>query len=194
MVLGVDHDPTVQEDTPLGRATCQDYVGRTFPHCYDQHDGTDYILLGGFDSMDAGSSPIVAAADGVVVSTEDGHYDRCHADLALGDVSCDGHEMIANHVVVEHLDDQGGRWRTRYWHMKTDSVAVAVDQSVTRGQLLGLVGSSGYSSMPHLHFELQRFDDALLDWVNLDPYAGPYSQALSYWCEQGSEDGLPGGC
>lgn len=191
-VLGVDHDPVVQDDTPLGRATCLDYAGRGFPHCYDEHDGTDYILDGGFDAMDSGSSPIVAAAAGIVSSTEDGHYDRCHADLELGDVSCDGEEMVANHVIVEHAGADGLAYRTLYWHMKKDSVAVAVGESVQEGTVLGLVGSSGYSSMPHLHLELQVQQGE--EWVSLDPYAGPYSQALSYWCAQGAENALPEAC
>ncbi len=199
VVLGVDHDPTVQEDTPLGRLTCLDYVGRSFPHCYDEHDGTDYILAGGFSAMDAGSTPVVAAADGVVTSVEDGHYDRCHGDLETGDVSCDGHDGIANHVIVEHVDAEGGRWQTMYWHLKQDSTAVAEGDTVAAGTPLGLVGSSGYSTLPHLHLELQRFDGAADDgaaddWLVVDPYAGPYSQELSYWCDQGDEDGLPGGC
>lgn len=192
-VLGVDHDPVEQEDSVLGRATCTDYLGRSFPHCYDQHEGSDYILTGGFDAMDSGSSPILAAADGLVVSTEDGHYDRCHSDLAKGDVSCDGYEMIANHVILEHTGDDGSTWRTMYWHMKSGSVAVAVGDQVAEGTLLGLVGSSGYSSMPHLHLELHQVLGAEEEAV-VDPYAGPYSQSLSYWCDQGGKDSLPESC
>jgi murein DD-endopeptidase MepM/ murein hydrolase activator NlpD len=180
--IGVDHDPTVYEDQLW---TCTDYAGRAFPSCYDQHDGSDYILEGGFETMDAGSTVIVAAADGVVVATEDGHYDRCHADLGSADVSCDGYEMIANSVTIEH--DTGNR--TLYWHMKTDSVLVEVGQAVSAGDPLGLVGSSGFSSMPHLHFELQDSAGGFID-----PYAGEYSQPETWWCQQGELDDLPGLC
>src|SRR5688500_3941513 len=86
--IGVDHDPVVQEDDVAGRVVCTDFAGRAFPHCYDEHHGSDYLLDGGFEAMDAGSSPIVAAADGIVVDLADGNYDRCHADLSAGDVSC----------------------------------------------------------------------------------------------------------
>lgn len=183
-LIGVDHDP-VDGTGITGDATCLDYLGRTFPHCYDEHDGSDYILDGGFDAMDAGSVEILAAADGVVVETEDGHYDRCHAELT-GGTSCDGHDGIANSVTVEHAD---GR-RTLYWHMKEGSVAVAPGDEVACGEVLGLVGSSGNSSMPHLHFEVHDSDD-----VTIDPYAGPYSQDESLWEDQGWPDGLPGaGC
>lgn len=181
--IGVDHDP-VDGTGLIGDATCLDYLGRNFPHCYDEHDGSDFILDGGFEAMDAGSVPILAAADGVVVAAEDGHYDRCHTED--GDVSCDGNDGIANSVILEHADGT----QTLYWHMKEGSVAVEVGDEVACGTHLGLVGSSGYSSMPHLHFEVQD-----VDGVVVDPYAGPYSQEESLWDEQGFAEGLPGpGC
>jgi murein DD-endopeptidase MepM/ murein hydrolase activator NlpD len=192
-VIGMDHDPVVQDDMgALGAAICDDYLGRAFPYCYDEHEGSDFILAGSWAKMDAGSVDILAAADGVVVETVDGNYDRCHADLSAGDVSCDGYEMKANRVTVEHEAPDGSVWRTRYLHMMKDSVAVTEGQVVSRGTVLGKVGSSGRSSFPHLHLELQKPDGE--DWIELDPYAGPFSQPETYWCEQGDEEGLPGGC
>lgn len=177
--IGVDHDPEVHDG--LQGWQCTNYDGRGFPWCYDEHDGSDYLLLGGFDAMDAGSAEIVAAADGVVVGTADGNYDRCHGEV--DGVDCDGHPMEPNYVILEH---EGG-FRTMYWHMKRDSVAVTVGDTVRCGDTLGLVGSSGYSSMPHLHFELQ---DA--DGVTTDPYAGAFSQAETWWVDQGGPEELPG--
>ncbi len=179
-VTGVDHDPEVHEWGPES-LLCTNYLGEGFPGCYDEHDGSDFLLDGGFDQMDNGSATIVAAYDGVVVDTEDGHYDRCHG--TLDGVDCDGYPKEANYVIVEH---EGG-FRTRYWHMKTDSVAVAVGDDVVCGDALGIVGSSGNSSMPHLHFEVE---DA--DGIVFDPYAGPWSQAETWWVEQGDPDSMPG--
>lgn len=193
-VLGIDHDPTDHsEDGPLGEAMCTDYLGRAFPHCYDQHDGTDYILAGSWTTMDAGSVEILAAAPGVVVETVDGNYDRCHADYETGAVTCDGHEMAANKVTLEHTGSDGSIWRTRYLHMMKDSVAVSEGEVVEAGTVLGRVGSSGLSSFPHLHLELQE-PDPIEEWRVRDPYAGPESQPESYWCEQGPDNGLPGPC
>lgn len=177
--VGVDHDPEVHGDGAEA-IVCTAYDGRSFPWCYDEHDGSDYLLVGGFDTMDAGSATIVAAAPGVVVEVVDGNYDRCHA--TVDGVDCDGWPMVANKVVVEH---EGG-WQTRYLHMMSGSVVVAVGQEVACGEKLGLVGSSGYSSTPHLHFELQ---DA--DGVVIDPYAGAYSQPETWWVGQGDAEGLP---
>jgi len=181
---GFDHDPAVQEEGLLS-SICTNYDGRAFPWCYDGHDGTDYLLEGAFDTMDAGSTEVVAAADGEVVSVEDGHYDRCHVggDLVI---TCDGHDIIANHVILEHYDGT----RTMYWHLAEGSVAVEVGEEVTCGTVLGRVGSSGFSSFPHLHFEVVDIDD-----ISFDPYSGVESQEESWWEDQGPAEGFPGaGC
>ncbi len=182
-VVGVDHDPEVYEG--IMQAYCSDYAGRGFPHCYDEHDGSDFMLDGGFETMDAGSATIIAAVAGTVAETDDGHYDRCHADLGSVDVDCDGNPMLANYVILEH---EGG-YRTLYWHMKTDSVMVEVGQAVDQGTPLGLVGSSGRSSAPHLHFELNGPDGSAID-----SFAGEYSQPETWWCDQGDPDDFPGDC
>lgn len=186
-VIGFDHDPEVYEG--IEQLRCSNYLGNAFPHCYDEHHGTDLMLDGGFDAMDAGSATIVAAADGLVVYAEDGHYDRCHGSLETGATDCDGHDGVANAVILQHTDADGGTWHTQYWHMKQDSVAVAEGDVVAVGDTLGLVGSSGNSTAPHLHFGLSDADEA-----EFDPYAGPYSQAETWWCAQNDEDELPGLC
>ncbi len=182
-IIGVDHDPEVYEG--ILQAYCTDYMGRGFPHCYDEHQGSDILLEGGFDAMDAGSATIIAAAPGTVIETDDGNYDRCHADMGSREVNCDGHPMLANYVVLEH---EGG-YLSRYWHMMNGSVAVSVGDEVEAGHTLGMVGSSGHSSGPHLHFEL---DDP--DGDHIDSFAGEYSQPETWWCDQGDPDEFPGDC
>ena len=53
-----------------------------------------------------------------------------------------------NYVTIDH----GNGLQTRYAHMS--AVAVANGQTVTAGEVIGFVGSTGNSSGPHLHFEI----------------------------------------
>jgi murein DD-endopeptidase MepM/ murein hydrolase activator NlpD len=133
--------------------------------------------------MDAGSPGVIAAAPGVVTRAEDGHYDRCHGTLE--GVDCDGGDGVANAVVLTHRDGM----QSWYWHLQRDSVAVVQGQWVERGALLGRIGSSGNSSMPHLHFEVVSPEGEVVD-----PYVDPATGAESWWCDQGPEDALPGPC
>ena len=54
-----------------------------------------------------------------------------------------------NCVMVNH----GNGYTTLYGHMS--SIAVSSGQSVSQGQVLGYVGSTGNSTGPHLHFEVR---------------------------------------
>ena len=171
LILGVDHDPSSEN-----RVLCEDAQGRSFPFCYDQHQGTDYMLLGGFDTMDMGSAGVVSAARGEVIEIQDGHYDRCHANLQSYDVECDGYPMRSNLITLLH---EGG-WRSSYYHLKSGSITVSVGDEVICGQAMALIGSSGYSSAPHLHFEIEDASGQI--W---DPYQGPSSQPFSLWTQEG---------
>ena len=57
-----------------------------------------------------------------------------------------------NHVV---LDLGGGRFAF-YAHLQPGSLKVKVGDRVTRGQIIGLVGNSGNSTEPHLHFHISN--------------------------------------
>ena len=77
---------------------------------------------------------------------------------AAGVVVAVGHSSIGygNYVVIGH----GGGIMTLYGHLlETD---VTVGNVVARGQRVGLEGSSGWSTGPHVHFEL-RVNDAVVD-------------------------------
>ena len=58
-----------------------------------------------------------------------------------------------NLVVIDH----GGGLTTRYGHLS--HIDVAQSQTVTRGQFIGRVGSTGRSTGPHLHYEIRINDE-----------------------------------
>lgn len=63
-------------------------------------------------------------------------------------------------IVIDH----GGGLTTRYGHLS--HIDVALNQTVSRGQLIGKVGSTGRSTGPHLHYEVRISDEP----VNPLPY------------------------
>jgi len=179
-LITADHEPTPGRNGVFARASCRDYLGRPFPHCYGNHKGSDFILKGGFRAMDRQEARVVAAASGTVIKVEDGHYDRCRASLIRMGVSCRGHEKKPNYVWIKH--DNG--YISRYYHFKKNTVAVKEGQRVECGDFLGLVGSSGESSLPHLHFDVVDPDGFFVDPFSKNP-------ADSMWVEQEGPYGLP---
>lgn len=86
----------------------------------------------GMDMSAPMGQPILASADGVVVMAE-----------AVGG--------YGNLVVIDH----GNGLATLYAHQTAD--AVFVGQEVFTGDIIGFVGSTGYSTGPHVHFEVRLF-------------------------------------
>ena len=84
-------------------------------------------------------SDVVATAEGVVVMQEYG-------------------EKQGNFVLIRH----DKTFSTRYFHLETAKVKVG--DAVRKGQVIGLVGSTGiFSTGPHLHYEI------LKDYTTIDP-------------------------
>ena len=105
------------------------------------HEGRSYEW---HDAVDIGASSgtaIYAANSGTVVSSFSGcsHYSSW--------CSCGG--GYGNYIWILH--DNG--YETIYGHMS--STAVSTGQYVAAGQKIGYVGSTGWSTGPHLHFELR---------------------------------------
>ena len=104
---------------------------------------------------------VLAVVDGRVAAIQDGVADNTFSGPS-GPPDLDS--IRGNHIILEI----GPRVYATYAHLKPGSLRVAMGQRVTRGQVIGLVGNTGASGAPHLHFQLSEAPDVTSDGV---PYA-----------------------
>ncbi len=131
------------------------------------HQGIDYFTWPwGWNKMDSSEVAIVAVAPGTIVFKQDGEFDR----------SCGFNNNPWNAVYVQHADGSVA-W---YGHMKSGTpTAKLVGEPVAQGEYLGVVGSSGSSTGPHLHLELHDSMGGLVE-----PHSGPCNAGSSWWASQ----------
>lgn len=108
--------------SPFGWREDPVYGGRGF------HQGIDIAGAG------CKGKPVVSAAAGKVLKVQ-------HKTTGYG-----------LNILVEHIDEDGRQWNTRYAHL--NQIGVKEGDSVERGTVIGAVGSTGKSTGPHLHFEI----------------------------------------
>lgn len=101
---------------------------------YKGHTGVDVNR-----GVQEGVSQIVAVANGVVAQS-----------VALKNAN-GTYRSYGEYVTIDH---QNGLY-TAYCHMYPNSRKVSTGQTVQQGQILGLLGTTGNSSGPHLHFEVR---------------------------------------
>lgn len=133
------------------------------------HSGIDLFNFPfSWNKMDNNEVSAVAAAGGVIIGKSDGNFDR---NCAMG-------SGTPNAIYLRHGDGTV----TWYLHLKKNSLTTKnVGDSVSQGEFLGVVGSSGSSTGPHLHFETYDASNVLQD-----PYQGSCNTKnnFSYWIEQ----------
>lgn len=82
-----------------------------------------------------------------------------------------------NYVVLEHIGDDGSTFYTLYGHLTNGSIQVTVGEKVEQGRVLGIMGSTGNSTGPHLHFEVRLEKNSSANAVNPFPYLFGGSQS-----------------
>jgi murein DD-endopeptidase MepM/ murein hydrolase activator NlpD len=137
---------------------CTDYpVEPPPPPGYSCPQSTAHFHAG-IDIANQSGTPIYAADDGVVVEA---------ADSMLGT-----HEIgYGKHVIIAHHNGV----MTLYGHL--EGWVVKVGDRVQQGQLIGMMGSTGMSSGPHLHFEV-RVNNVPVNPAPYLPPNGPNSYRL----------------
>lgn len=139
---------------------------------YNGHTGTDFRLTG-IDQMRRGVA-VVAAAAGVVARTRDGVSDNTSLEPPA-DIPED--RACGNGVVIDH----GNGWSTQYCHLQKSSLRVRPKDRVAAGDVLGLVGLSGDTEFPHLHFALRKGDTLLDPFTRLSLETGCGADGAPLW-------------
>lgn len=133
------------------------------------HEGTDFFLWPfPWYKMDNDQVEVVAAASGIILYKQDGNDDQ----------NCDGEDLPWNAIFIQHSNGV----TTWYGHFKNGSITEKnIGETVEIGEYLGIVGSSGISFQPHLHFEIHDEENNAID-----PYEGLCNQSIdeSLWLNQ----------
>jgi murein DD-endopeptidase MepM/ murein hydrolase activator NlpD len=135
---------------------------------YNGHQGVDFATFPfWWDKMDNNNVEVIAGADGVIIYKSDGNFDRRCQNGSNGNW---------NAVYIQHSDGTVA-W---YGHLKSGSLTnKTIGSPISKGEYLGVVGSSGNSSGPHLHFELRSSSGN-----TIDPYFGNCNNIPSRWNNQ----------
>ncbi len=99
----------------------------------------------GYDIAQNAGATVVASKAGTVIAVNS----SCTHNYPKSSNCCGN--GYGNYVLISHGD---GTYTTMYAHM--ESVYVSVGEYVEKGQSLGIVGCTGYSTGYHLHFEIRK--------------------------------------
>jgi murein DD-endopeptidase len=119
--------------------------GKTFQG--DEKDNKNYLAYG---------TEALAVADGVVTELKDGIPENIPGENSRA-VPITLETVGGNHVIL----DIGGGHFAFYAHLQPGSLRVKLGDKVRRGQVVGLVGNSGNSTEPHLHFHVENASSPL---------------------------------
>ena len=135
------------------------YISSYFGYRPDPFGSGSTCYHSGWDIGDYGiaGAPVVASKSGTVVEM----YNSCPHNN-YGSCGCGG--GYGNHVILQHPDGS----MTVYGHLT--SACVSYGQSVSQGETIGYVGSTGQATGPHLHFEVRIGGQR----VDPKPYIGHY--------------------
>lgn len=172
----VDHDPAFPDqyvDYNCGT--------RTYDTADGNHQGLDIVPWPFYwKQMDDDQAQVIAAEAGQILAKDDGNYDQ----------NCTPNNDSPNSIYIQHSDGSEA-W---YSHLKNGSLtSKGIGDFVEQGEYLGIIGSSGSSELPHLHFQVWDSSGNVIDpyfgdcntmnpdtwWLEQRPYIDPFINEIS---------------
>jgi hypothetical protein len=133
------------------------WVAQRYAVDWEQMDASGRIYQGPREKLESYAifgQPVLAVANAIVVSVIDGEPEQTPGsyptNIALD--AADGNSIII---------DLGQKRYALYAHLQPGSIKVHRGEKVRLGQVLGLVGDSGNSIVPHLHFQVTNGPSSL---------------------------------
>jgi murein DD-endopeptidase MepM/ murein hydrolase activator NlpD len=121
----------------------------------DHFAGTGVWPVGGVVTLEFGQSdlPYQVMHTGIDIASPNGKVGDPVAAFAAGTVIYSGYDNFGfgNHVIIDH----GHNVTSIYGHL--DSLAVTKGQQVQTGTIIGARGTTGWSTGPHLHFQINVY-------------------------------------
>jgi murein DD-endopeptidase MepM/ murein hydrolase activator NlpD len=122
-------------------------IDRTSPaHVGNLRNAIDFVV--------PRNTPVLAAADGMVTYVKD------DSNVGGPDLS---YWNYTNFISIVHQNGEN----TRYDHLEYNSSKVRAGQQVRAGQEIARVGMTGYTYVPHLHFQVFVFTGYNM-WTDFD--------------------------
>jgi hypothetical protein len=108
--------------------------------------------------------PVIAPSAGVVIYARDDIPENKRPSVLPSEnfyksIADPLNATAGNHTIIDHGNDE----YSLLAHLKHGSVAVQKGDNVAKGQQIGLVGNSGRSGAPHLHYALRNAPDFICD-------------------------------
>lgn len=132
--IGTKYIPNVGSTTSWGWPTNSGYTFSSY-YGYRLSVFGEGNFHSGLDIAGTGyGSPVYAANNGVIETMKD-----------LGNTS------YGKHIIINHNNG----YYTLYAHMSGFAPGISVGSTVSRGQIIGYIGTSGWATGPHLHYEIR---------------------------------------
>jgi Peptidase family M23 len=126
------------------------WIAQRYAVDWEQLNAGGRIYAGPRDKLESYAifgQPVLAVANGLVVNVVDGQPEQTPGSYPtnIPIAEADGNSVIL---------DLGNRHYALYAHMQPGSIKVHRGERVHSGQVIGLVGDTGNSIVPHLHFQV----------------------------------------